>query len=607
MAEDKYSVTQYSVNSILGYIKSGDIAIPEIQRPFVWKNSQVRDLLDSLYKGYPTGYIILWQNHGVKLKDGTVSKGQKILIDGQQRITALMTSIVGWEIVNSEYKKTRVKIAFDPFASLIEDDEMEMFAVQDQSHIRSKRWIEDVSVFFDLKFNAWEFVNKYVADNPEMDASTLNDIINKVKNIGNRKIGVIELDADLNIDIVTDIFIRINSKGTSLSQGDFVMSKVAADEIHGGNQVRKAVDYFSHLSKDASFFNQIKDGDIEFTNGEYFKYVEWLKEDKETVFDPDCDDIIRIAFMHKFGRSKLKDLVNLLSGRNFETKEYEAKVIDDTYVLLKEGIKNVMNEHNFKQFMITMRSAGFVSKKLINSSMALDFAYTLYLLLHDSKEVSVSEIKRIVQKWYVLSVLTARYTSSPETKFAEDLKQIREKGIVNTLKDIEAATLSDTFWNVRVVQDLDRSTANNPTFLVYLAAQVAGNDCSLLSNNVRVNDLIEIGGDIHHIFPKEYLKQNGFEKNKYNHNANYVYLDTPVNISIGKKAPKEYFSMAFEQCETGVIKIGSIIDLEQLKNNLIVNCIPEEIMNMDYSNYLEFIEKRKELMAQKIKHYYNNL
>ena len=604
---EKFNTTNYTIEQILGLIRSNSIAIPEIQRPFVWKNSQVRDLLDSLYKGYPTGYIILWQNHGVKLKDGTVSKGQKILIDGQQRITALMTSIVGWEIVNSEYKKTRVKIAFDPFAALIEDDEVETFAVQDQSHIKSKRWIEDVSIFFDSKFNAWEFVNKYVVDNPEMNASKLNDIINKVKNIGNRKIGVIELDADLNIDVVTDIFIRINSKGTSLSQGDFVMSKIAADEIHGGNQVRKAIDYFSHLAKDASFFNQIKDSDNEFTNSEYFKYVEWLKEDKETVFDPDCDDIIRIAFMHKFGRSKLKDLVNLLSGRNFETKEYEAKVIDDTYILLKEGIKNVMNEHNFKQFMITMRSAGFVSKKLINSSMALDFAYTLYLLLHDSKEVSVSEIKRIVQKWYVLSVLTARYTSSPETKFAEDLKQIREKGIVNTLKDIEAATLSDTFWNVRVVQDLDRNTANNPTFLVYLAAQVAGNDCSLLSNNVRVKDLIEIGGDIHHIFPKEYLKQNGFEKNKYNHNANYVYLDTPVNISIGKKAPKEYFSSAYEQCETEVIQIGSITDLEQLKNNLAVNCIPEEIMNMDYSNYLEFIEKRKELMSQKIKHYYNNL
>ena len=604
---EKFNTTNYTIEQILGLIRSNSIAIPEIQRPFVWRSTQVRDLLDSLYKGYPTGYIILWQNHGVKLKDGSVSKGQKILIDGQQRITALMTSIVGWEIINSEYKKTRVKIAFDPFAALSEDEEVEMFAVQDQSHIKSKRWIEDVSMFFASKFNAWEFVNKYVSDNPEMEASKLNDIINRVKNIGNRKIGVIELDADLNIDVVTDIFIRINSKGTSLSQGDFVMSKIAADEIHEGNRLRKAIDYFSHLAKDSSFFNQIKDSDLEFSNSEYFKYVEWLKEDRETVFDPDCDDIIRIAFMHKFSRSKLKDLVNLLSGRNFETKEYEAKVIDDTYVLLKEGVKNVMNEYNFKQFMITMRSAGFLSKKLINSTLAIDFAYTLYLLLHDSKEVEVSEIKRIVQRWYVLSVLTGRYTGSPETKFAEDLKQIKEKGVLNTLKAIEASTLSDTFWNVKVVQDLDRSTANNPTFIVYLASQVASSDCSLLSNNVRVKDLIEIGGDIHHIFPKEYLKQNGFEKNKYNHNANYVYLDTPVNISIGKKAPKEYFSTVFEQCDTKNIKIGSITEIKQLKENMKINCIPEDIKNMDYSNYLEFIESRKKLMATKIKEYYNNL
>lgn len=518
-----------------------------------------------------------------------------------------MTSIVGWEIINSEYKKTRVKIAFDPFAALSEDEEAELFAVQDQSHIRSKRWIEDVSIFFDSKFNAWEFVNNYVNDNPGMDASKLNDIINKVKNIGNRKIGVIELDADLNIDVVTDIFIRINSKGTSLSQGDFVMSKIAADELHEGNKLRKSIDYFSHLAKDASFFNQIKDTDIEFTNSEYFKHIEWLKEDKETVFDPDCDDIIRIAFMHKFGRSKLKELVNLLSGRNFETKEYEAKVIDETYELLKSGVKNVMNEYNFKQFMITMKSAGFVSKKLINSSMALDFAYTLYLLLNDKKEVPVSEIKSIVQRWYVLSILTGRYTGSPETRFAEDLKQFREKGVVNTLKEFEAATLSDTFWDVRVVQDLDRSTSNNPTFLVYLASQVAGNDCSLLSNNVRVKDLIEIGGDIHHIFPKEYLKQNGFEKNLYNHNANYVYLDTPVNISIGKKSPKEYFTKAFEQCETGNIYVGSIIELDQLKENLQTNCIPEEIKEMEYADYHKFIELRKKFMAQKLKKYYNNL
>ena len=176
---EKFNTTNYTIEQILGLIRSNSIAIPEIQRPFVWRSTQVRDLLDSLYKGYPTGYIILWQNHGVKLKDGSVSKGQKILIDGQQRITALMTSIVGWEIINSEYKKTRVKIAFDPFAALSEDEEVEMFAVQDQSHIKSKRWIEDVSMFFASKFNAWEFVNKYVSDNPEIIST--DSLVDKIR------------------------------------------------------------------------------------------------------------------------------------------------------------------------------------------------------------------------------------------------------------------------------------------------------------------------------------------------------------------------------------------------------------------------------------------
>ena len=242
--------------------------------------------------------------------------------------------------------------------------------------------------------------------------------------------------------------------------------------------------------------------------------------------------------------------------------------------------------------MIAIKSAGFVSSKQINSKMAIDFAYALYLILHNDKKVSVSKIKSIVQRWYVLSVLTGRYTSSPESKFAEDLKQIREKGVVQTLQDIEDATLSDTFWDVKVVQDLDRSVSNNPTFIVYLAAQVANYECSLLSNNVRVSDLITIGGDIHHIFPKEYLKEHGFDKSKYNHNANYVYLDTPVNKSIGKKSPKVYFGLALQQCLTKNIEIGSITDLDQLKENMKINCIPEEIINMDYNDWHSFMKNK---------------
>ena len=607
MIVEKYNPNSLSVSAILGLIASGDIAIPEIQRPFVWKKTQVRDLLDSLYKGYPTGYLIIWKNPNVKLKDGSVSAGKKILIDGQQRVTALMTAIAGIPVVNANYKKERIKIAFNPFEALSEDKDAEIFAVQDQSHLRGKKWIPDVSEIFKNNFSVFSFIMQYCKDNPEMDPETLDKILTNLRSIGNRLIGVIELSETLEIDIVTDIFIRINSKGTALSQGDFVMSKIAADEDHGGNMLRKAIDYFAHLCVEPSFYDHIKEYDCDFAQSEYMSKLAWLRDDKETVYAPDCDDILRVAFMHMYPRAKLADLVSLLSGRDFETREYKMEITDETYIKLKQGVLNVINQNNFSQFMLAIRGAGFVSSKLVNSQMALDFAYALYLRLMQTKEVSVSEVKRIVQRWYVLSVLTGRYSGAPESAFYRDIRQFNEIGVVKTLEAIEAATLSDNFWNVAIAQDLAYTSTANPTYLVYLAAQIHNNDMSLLSNNISVRYLIEIAGDVHHIFPKEYLKSNGFSKNLYNQNGNYAYLDTQVNKSIGKKAPCEYFSDALKQCQTKEVVCGSITDLELLKENLAANCIPFSVCEMDHTKYEDFLAARRSLMAEKIKNYYYSL
>lgn len=168
MIIEKYNPNSLSVSAILGLIASGDIAIPEIQRPFVWKKKQVRDLLDSLYKGYPTGYLIVWKNPNIKLKDGTMSAGKKILIDGQQRVTALMTAVAGIPVINSDYRKERIKIAFDPFAALSDDRDAEVFAVQDQSHLKSKRWIPDIAEIFRNDFSVYAFITNYCAENEEM-------------------------------------------------------------------------------------------------------------------------------------------------------------------------------------------------------------------------------------------------------------------------------------------------------------------------------------------------------------------------------------------------------------------------------------------------------
>ena len=611
MQGEKFTTYPLSISAILGLIKANDIAIPEIQRPFVWKSKQVRDLMDSLYKGYPVGYIILWKNPNVKLKDGTISAGKKVLIDGQQRVTALMTALAGQNIINEDYKTTRIKIAFDPFAALTGDDEAEIFAVQTPAHIKSSRWIPDIAEIFSDDFSRFKFINDYCAINPDMKDESLDSIISKLKGLVNQSIGIIELSDSLQIDIVTDIFVRINSKGTTLNQGDFVMSKIAADEEHGGNTLRKIIDYFSHLSVEPTYYDYMVTHDLDFCrkeNGLYKEKLKWLRNDTESIYDPTCDDVIRVAFMHKFQRSKLADLVSLLSGRNFETRDYNVEIIDNTYEEMYKGVLNVISEHNFKQFMIAMRSAGFISRKLINSIMAVDFAYTLYLILRESKEVSVSEIKHYIQKWYVLSVLTGRYTSSPESSFYKDLKSIKEKGVVATLQAIEDATLSEAFWNVQLVQNLESTSTINPTYQVYLAAQVYFNETSLLSNNIGIKELIDLGGDVHHIFPKQYLKEQGLEKNQYNQNANYVYLDRPVNESIGKLPPYEYFSIAKRQCSEDVTKpIGSINNIDLLERNLAMNCIPNDIFKMDFESYSRFLQERRTLMAQKIKDYYYSL
>lgn len=212
-----------------------------------------------------------------------------------------------------------------------------------------------------------------------------------------------------------------------------------------------------------------------------------------------------------------------------------------------------------------------------------------------------------MQKWYVLSVLTGRYSSSPESAFATDIRLIRERGVVAVLRDIEAAQLSDNFWNIGLVQNLETTSTTNPVFQVYLASQIFFKDTSLLSANVPVSELITLGGDIHHIFPKKFLIEHGMDKSKYNQEGNYAYLDRPVNESIGKKAPKDYFGLALQQCKTKQAIVGSIIDEAELHRNLSVNCIPADVFNMGIGDYDRFLEERRQLMAAKIHRYYEAL
>ena len=314
-----------TISAILGLIKAEDIAIPEIQRPFVWKGKQVRDLIDSLYNGYPTGYLIIWQNPDVKLKDGSSAVGKKVLIDGQQRVTALMTAIAGYKILTENYEEKTIKIAFNPLA---EGDE-ERFAVQTPAHIKSSFWIPDISVIFDDDFDSYEFIDEYAEKNPNVSKKQVNQAITNLLAIKSCQLGAIILVPQLDIREVTDIFVRINSQGKRLNEADFAMSKIAADERYGGNYLRKAIDYFCHLAVEPAFYGSLANGDKEFMKTEYANKLRWLKDDKEDIYDPDYSDMLRVSFMHMFGRAKLGDLVSLLSGRDFADRSFKEEIAKD--------------------------------------------------------------------------------------------------------------------------------------------------------------------------------------------------------------------------------------------------------------------------------------
>jgi hypothetical protein len=253
-----------------------------------------------------------------------------------------------------------------------------------------------------------------------------------------------------------------------------------------------------------------------------------------------------------------------------------------------------------------IRSAGFISPELIRSKNALDFAYIIYLKLRE-EGVPQGEIGRLVSRWFVFSVLTSRYGGSPESTFDYDVKQMSNKPFAEYLASVEQAELSESFWNFGLIQRLDTSVASSPVFHIYQASQVKGQDKGFLSRDITVSDIILYKGDIHHIYPKNYLKTNNKSRGDYNQIANYVLMQQEINIAIGAKSPNVYFRELKEQCTGGKMKYGAINSLDELLDNLKTHCIPESIFDANIDGYDTFLAERRKLMSEKIRLYYNSL
>ncbi len=599
MEDIKFSLNQTPISTILAWVESGAIAIPEIQRPFVWMSWQVRDLMDSLYQGYPVGYIITWQNPDVKLKDGSTSQGKRILIDGQQRITALRAAISGLNVVDKKYKKRRIAISFNPLT--------EEFRTRTSSTERGKEWISDIAEVMVNGYDTLTFVDEYVARNPGTTRQEINSRLNRLIQIKNKQIGEIQLSPSLDINIVNEIFVRINASGVNLSNADFAMSKIAVYEKDPGDEMgmrlRKFIDYFAHLSAAPDQFKDIAQNDSEFAKTDYFAKIAWLKNETDDLYDPTYNDIIRVVGLTQFARGKLGDVVSLLSGRNFETRQDEKEIADLSFQKLEKGLYQFTNENKFKQFVQNiLRGSGYDEPNMLIARNAVNYAYAMYLRLLDIGE-NHADANSLVRRLLAISLMTGRHSGGFETQFEQDIKRIQSAGdMAKFIATLEEQELSDVFWNSTLVDEFDKPTTNNPFWHMFIAAQNKLLKQSFLSKNNIARDLAT--DDIHHIFPKNYLVKHGYDKSKYNRIANFVHLRNDINISVSDLAPREYL---------GDILSGNnnhhsdIVNEAEMVNNFEDNAVPKILLQAEVDDYDEFLRQRQRLMAEMVRDYYKGL
>ena len=597
MPNQLYTVTPQPIDTILTWVKSEEIAIPEIQRPFVWENSKVRDLLDSLYKGYPVGYLITWRNPNAKLKDGTISVGKRILIDGQQRVTSLMAALLGQVIINKDYESTRIKIAFHPME--------EKFEVLNAAVAKDKAWVPDIAALFESSAKMNSVAKTYAEANGGIDQDEVFDRLDQLKKIVNNQLGIIELNEQLDVEIVAEIFHLVNSQGAQLSQADFAMSKIAVNETYGGNSLRKAIDYFCHIAVSPEFYSTIKEKDKEFSDSSFMKKMAWMSKFNDDFYDPTYTDMLRVAFTSQMERGELKTLVALLSGRNFETKTYEEEIAEKSFGQLKTGIESFINETNFKRLVMILKSAGFISNSMVTSQNVKNFAFIIYLM-GKADGIPSGELESCVRRWFVLTVLTGRYSGSPETRFDQDIRQIKDQGLPNFVKTNCDAQLSPEFWSALLPNNMNVSAARSPYWNVFQAAQIISDTKGFLSQKITCRELIGIKGDVHHLYPKEYLKSRGYARGSFNQIANLAITQQEINIAISAKSPQQYFSELRAQCEGGQALYGSIREIDVMEANLESHAIPAIMLEGELP-FEDFLGKRRLLMSQIIHEYFDGL
>ena len=596
MRADNYKITQYSVSSILGYVENSQIAIPEIQRPFVWKGEEVRALIDSLYEGYPIGYLIVWQNSQVRVRNFGKGGTKKILIDGQQRVTALMAALLGKEVLDEQYQSHRIRIAFNPLAGKGE----ERFAVCDTKHEEDSRWIPDISIFFRRDFSFRQFEKEYKEANPDEDFTPLEESVDTLKEIVKHQVGVIELSFLLDIDVVSEIFIRINLQGKPLNQEDFVMSKISVNEQYGGDYIRNCIDYFCHLLREPSFYQVLQQNETEFFNSEYGKALTWCQNEEQSLYIPSYADVLKVVLISYFGKTRIGDLVHLLSGRDgekkiFSKKEISKKVSEEAFEKLGAGVKAFVCEENFQGFQKALKKAGYSCSRLLYSQSVLNYCYAMYLLMY-RQGIGEKERESLLSKWITMAMITGHYQSGGESTVQKDYANAQEEGFASYLAQIEELKLTDEFYNNILPEKFTSTTARTAPFLAYVATQCARGVHSLYSD-VTIEELYKNKTESYQILPKAYLAKCGYKTREiYGQVANLTYISKETKDIIRKKSPVDYKE-----------DLEKAIGIEKIRTSLKENGLAETIFTANETNVIQILADRRRQMASEIREFYKTL
>ena len=582
MSETVFKQVSYDLNALIKYIELGEIGLPDIQRPFVWKNAKVRDLFDSMYKGYPVGYLLFWQNEfsddARVIGTDTKQKPPRLLIvDGQQRLTSIYAVLKRNPVVRGNYESELIDIAFNPLLG--------KFEVADAAIRRDKSYIPDISILWSNDTDLFEVVERYLAElknSREISSEEEKQIkkaISKLQSLLSFPFTALELSAAITEEDVADVFVRINSKGTPLKQADFILTLMSVFWDEGRAQLER----FCREARKPSV-----SGPSPFNH----------------FIQPDPDQLLRVSVGLGFKRARYKYVYSLLRGKDLETEQFSNERRVEQFEVLKKAQERVINFQHWHDFMNCIRMAGFRSGKTISSQNNLLFSYILYLLGRSEYGIEEFRLRRVIARWFFMASLTGRFTGSPESAMEFDLARFREvkdaDGFVNILEHACDLALTEDYWKITLPNDLATSSSRSPSLFGYNAALVLL-DARTLFSKLKVSELLDpvshgyrSAVERHHLFPKGYLQTlNITDLRDTNQIANYALVEWGDNTKISAQAPADYLPA-----------MKARFSKEELVRMYHYHALPEDWEQM---NYREFLEQRRESIAQVVQEGYRTL